>query len=365
MRRQSHHPIAKTDAVRLENAGRAITTSEIQRGTEITDPPRRNSLRIGLLNNLRAGRNSDQVNRLLGFLRRHPDVVHVETTAAHAVPEALFELARREVDLLVINGGDGTLQFALTEILANLAFDGRVPMIAPLKGGRTNMTASDLGAERDPVKGFAALLDDVENGRIAERIVPRRVLRVRHGIEEQDQYGMFFGLGVIHRATKQHHNIFDKGSNDRIQGALTSSLITAGLMGKLVVGDTGGILSPDKVQVLIDGVPQESDQYYLLIASSLERLFSGMRPFWGEGEGGVRYTSIASDAHRIGRAIPGILRGKPRDYVREGNGFTSVNGKSIQLRLDCGFAVDGELFDPQPSRTVELSADKTIRFVRT
>ncbi len=322
-------------------------------------------MRIGLLNNLRAGRNTAQVSQLLGFLRRHPDVIHVETTAAHAVPEALSELARRDVELLVINGGDGTLQFALTEILANQAFDGRVPMIAPLKGGRTNMSASDLGAHRDPVKGFAELLESVDRGNLAERIVPRQVLRVQHGIEDQDQYGMFFGVGVIHRAIKQHHEIFDKRGNDRIQGALTSSIVTAGLLGRMVIGETGGILSPDKVQVLIDGNPQEPDQYYLLIASSLERLFSGMRPFWGEGAGGVRYTSIANDAHHIGRAIPGILRGKPRDYVREGNGFTSVNGKSIQLRLDCGFTVDGELFEPQPSRTIRLSADQTIKFVRT
>lgn len=322
-------------------------------------------MRIGLLNNLRAGRNTAQVSRLLGFLRRHPDVVHVETTAAHAVPEALSELARRDVELLVINGGDGTLQFALTEILANNAFDGRVPMIAPLKGGRTNMSANDLGSRRDAVQGFAALLDCVEQGRIEERIQPRQVLRIRHGHEEQDQYGMFFGLGVIHRAIKQHHEIFDKGQNDRIQGALTSSLVTAGLMGKMVIGDTGGILSPDKVQVILDGVPQQSDQYYLMIATSLHRLFSGMRPFWGEGPGGVRFTSIASDAKKIGRSIPGILRGKPADYVLEENGFRSTNSGSVKLRLDCGFTVDGELFDPQPSRTVELSADRTVKFIRT
>jgi len=91
-------------------------------------------LRIGLLNNLRAGRSRDRVSNLLQFLKGHPDVVSVETDSALAVPEALSELARQDVDLLAVNGGDGTLQHALTEILGHRAFDGRVPLIAPLRG---------------------------------------------------------------------------------------------------------------------------------------------------------------------------------------------------------------------------------------
>ncbi len=101
-------------------------------------------MRIGLLSNLRAGQSGPQVSRLLRFLRRHPQVHHEETDSAGAVPEALSSLAKQNVDLLVLNGGDGTLQHALTEILDQGEFE-RVPLIAPLRGGRTNMTALDLG----------------------------------------------------------------------------------------------------------------------------------------------------------------------------------------------------------------------------
>ena len=51
-------------------------------------------MRIGLLNNLRAGRSTSRVTRLLQFLKSHPEVVSVETDSALAVPEALSELAR-------------------------------------------------------------------------------------------------------------------------------------------------------------------------------------------------------------------------------------------------------------------------------
>jgi len=322
-------------------------------------------LRIGLLNNLRAGRNDAQVQRLLQFIGNRPDVIHAETSSADVVPDALADLARQDVDLLIVNGGDGTLQYALTEILGNAAFDGRVPMIAPLRGGRTNMTACDIGCDKDAVRGMAGLLEDIEKGELGPRVIPRPVLRVRYGLDRRSEYGMFFGLGVIHRAIRLNHQLFDNNRSRKIQGAIGATLVTAGLVGRLAVGDTDGILSPDKVQVIIDGEPQQRGEFYLAIASTLDRLFSGMRPFWGEGPGGVRFSTIASDAHRIPGSLTGILRGSPRSYVTEENGFTSRNAGRVELSLECGFTVDGELFDPEPGRRVELTADNTVQFVRT
>ena len=146
-------------------------------------------MRIGLLNNLRAGKNSTHVTHLLRFLKSYPEVVSVETSATGAVPEALAELASRDVDLLAINGGDGTLAWALGEILGNRAFGDKLPMIAPLRGGRTNMSALDLGAQRDPVKGMADLIKSVRSGRVEERVAMRHVLRVEYGPSRELQYG--------------------------------------------------------------------------------------------------------------------------------------------------------------------------------
>ena len=159
-------------------------------------------MRIGVLNNLRAGKNDARVTRLLQFLKAYPEVVSVETSATGAVPEALAELASREVDLLAVNGGDGTLAWALGEILGNSAFGDQIPLIAPLRGGRTNMSALDLGSQRDPVKGMAELIKSVRSGRVQERVAMRRVLRVEHGTyrNRDVQYGMFFGAGMIQRA---------------------------------------------------------------------------------------------------------------------------------------------------------------------
>ena len=198
-------------------------------------------MRVGLLNNLRAGRSNAQVGRALDLLRRHPDVVHVETDSARVLPEALVEFSRQEVDLLVVNGGDGTLQYTLTELLTNPDL-ASVRHVAPLRGGRTNMTAMDLGAHRDPVAGLQALLADLEAGRLAERRVARPVLRVRSNRRESEQYGMFFGLGMLRRAVQLVHRSF----SDRNQGVLGAGLVTAALVTKVFWKPTDGILAPDK-----------------------------------------------------------------------------------------------------------------------
>jgi diacylglycerol kinase (ATP) len=315
-------------------------------------------VRIGLLNNLRAGRSDDQVTRMLQHLRAHPEVVSVETESAHGGPEALAELARQEVEILAVNGGDGTVQHVLTEILGRRAFGGRVPIIAPLRGGRTNMTALDLGARRDPVKGLQRVIDAVKSDRLESILTERNVLKVEYGLHCESLYGMFCGLGMIHRAIELTHRVIPKGQ----QGALGATLVTAGLMGRNLMGHKEGVLEPDKVQLLLDDELVDGGEYLLLITSTLGRLFAGMRPFWGQGPGPVRFTSVATGSAHKPRAFQGILRGRPGSVVTEANGYTSRNVKHAELRLDCGFTVDGELVAPEPGRTLAISADDRVRF---
>jgi hypothetical protein len=317
-------------------------------------------VKIGVLNNLRAGQSGKTVSRVLSMLSAYPDVMHVETDHAGALPEALAEFARHRIDLLVVNGGDGTLQHALTEILGGDDFE-QIPMIAPLRGGRTNMTALDLGTQRDPVKGLASVLEAVRTRRLAERMVRRPVLRVafRRGFEVQ--YGMFFGAGMIHRAIALTHRLFPKGRN---HGVFGPGLVTGALIGKTMFKPREGVLTPDKVQMLLDGESVPQGEFRLVIASSLNRLFLRMNPFWGAGSAPVRFTACASGAKNFPKAALGILRGAPKPFVTQEAGYTSKNVQRAELRFDCGFTVDGEIFSPRPDETVTLTGDRRVTFIR-
>ena len=104
-------------------------------------------MRIGVITNLRAGRGARDSERVLELLKSHPDIKSVVTDRATNVRDVFAEFAADEVDLLVVNGGDGTLQRTLTEVLEDPVFE-KIPVIAPLRSGRTNSSARDLGAAR-------------------------------------------------------------------------------------------------------------------------------------------------------------------------------------------------------------------------
>lgn len=317
-------------------------------------------MRIGLLNNLRAGRSNRQVWRILRLLKSYPDVAHVETTSVRSVPEALASLARQDVELLVVNGGDGTLQFTLTQMLTTEDFPS-IPMVAPLRGGRTNMTAMDIGAHRDPIKGLQGLLEDVKAGRIEDRLVDRPLLRVETLRDRRIHYGFFFGAGMIHRAIDLTHSLFPQGKS---QGTFGAGIVTAGLILRSIANRRDGVLTPDKAQILLDGELVGAGEFRLIIASSLQHLFLGINPFWGLEKAPVRFTALASNCERIAAAAPGILRGKPRAFVRSDAGYTSRNVDVAELRIDAGFNVDGETIQPRSGEIVRISGDRRTRFVR-
>ena len=317
-------------------------------------------MRIGLLNNLRAGRSNPEVRRILRLLESYPEVVHIETTSVRSVPEALASLARQNVELLVVNGGDGTLQYTLTQMLTTDDFPS-IPMVAPLRGGRTNMSALDIGAHRDPIKGLQGLLEDVKAGRLEDRLVNRPLLRVETLRDRGIHYGFFFGAGMIHRAIDLTHDIFPQG---RSQGSFGAGLVTLGLILRAIARRRDGILLPDKAQIMLDGELIAGGEFTLIIASSLQRLFLKINPFWGDEKAPVRFTAIGSGSKHTALAAPGILRGKPAAFVKPEAGYTSRNVEEVELRIDAGFTVDGETIQPRSGEIVRISGDRRIRFVR-
>jgi hypothetical protein len=317
-------------------------------------------VQIGLINNLRAGRSDQLVSRMLGVLRDFPEVHHVETSQAGALPEAVSDLARRGVELVIVNGGDGTLQHALTEILSSDEF-AQVPFVAPLRGGRTNMAAKDFGATRDPVRGMRAVAEAARAGRLHERFVHRPVLRVSFDRGRRVEYGMFFGVGMIHRAINLVHDLFPQG---RTQGSLGAGLVTTGLIAKTALRPNDGILQPDKLDISIDGELVQAGEFRLAIATTLRRLFWNLDPFVHQGRGDVRTTCITSDAKKLMLAAPTGMWGRMPDFVKPENGYYSQNADRMALRLSCGITVDGEIYPPRPDELFTLTSDRRVTFVR-
>jgi hypothetical protein len=223
------------------------------------------------------------------------------------------------------------------------------------------MTALDLGADRDPVRGLRRLIEDARAGRLAPRIVERPVLRVEFDRGHRVEYGMFVGVGMIRRAIALTLGLFPEG---RTQGGFGAGLVTLALIAKAAFRPRQGVLQPDKIQIRLDGDSVAAGEFLLAIATSLERLFWRIDPFWGPGTGPVRFTCISSHARSILSVAPRILLGRGASSARPEDGYTSRRVDRAQLLFDSGFTIDGEIFASRPDEVVTLAGDRRLTFLR-
>src|SRR5829696_3422393 len=90
--------------------------------------------------------------------------VDLAETAHRGHARELATEAAADVDVVVAVGGDGTVN----EIVNGLLTEGpspRLPMLAVVPGGSTNVFSRALGRSRDPVEATAEILDSLRAGR--------------------------------------------------------------------------------------------------------------------------------------------------------------------------------------------------------
>ena len=233
--------------------------------------------------------------------------------------------------LLVLAGGDGTLQRTLTEALEQTPASA-LPPIAVLPAGRTNMTAADLNRHRrfgHCAKTLEAMLDGA---------LPPATARPLVRVDQSDdrQYGWFFGIGAVCFGVA-HWN------SDRPGSQLGTTLRTAWSSAR-------GYLAPSEHQtVRWNG---QTRQVFAMIATSLNRLLFGCRPYWGDGEGMHNTWVFAEAQGRVRRSLR-LLRGDAS--LGRLPGYASSNRTDLELELDGPYVIDGELFDNRGPLRLSLS----------
>ncbi|MDB5717047.1 MAG: diacylglycerol kinase, partial [Sphingomonas bacterium] len=88
--------------------------------------------RVALLSNPRSTGNRSLLPRVRSFCAQNSDIFHYEVEDISQIGEAMRTIARVQPKVLVINGGDGTVQTALTEIYHGGHFGDSPPPVAVL-----------------------------------------------------------------------------------------------------------------------------------------------------------------------------------------------------------------------------------------
>lgn len=311
----------------------------------------------GVLVNPESGRNRRHPRALAALRASHPALPWREAHDPASIAVALAELAGAGVDAVVIAGGDGTVQAALSVLFGNASPFARVPRLAVAAAGTTNMIAGDVGLRGRPARALERLLTTGTDGCALRH---RHILRVDAGGGQAPVCGMYFGAAAIvsgiEYCTRRVHRL-------GLRGQLGPGLTLARFALAMARGQ-GALVPPLPLEVAIDGAPFTPVDAWIVQATTLERLFLGLRPFWGSGPQPLRYTQVRARPARWLGALPGLLRGRPGRRLTPARGYSSCNASRIQLRLRGRVVVDGELYAATPEQPVTVSDAGVAAFLQ-
>jgi diacylglycerol kinase (ATP) len=329
--------------------------------TAAGEPCRRGGGPVGLISNPNSGRNRKQLHAIEHIVAKHPRVHHYRTASPADIPAALSSLADHAVTVLAINGGDGTVAQVLTRLLRDSPFE-RLPPIALLPGGTTNMNAGDVGLRGDLVRAVKRLCRWADDPHGEALLLRRSILRLQPGAGRAALFGMFFGTGAIIEGIEYcRARLHTKGLANEIGPGLAMARTMWG-----IVRQDGRFARPVAVSVAFDAAPPApAEDFLVLLVSSLERLFLGMRPYWGTESGPLHVSMIRAGADRLLRRLPALLRGKPSRQTGVAEGYESHNVEHITLTLDGPYTLDGEIYEAsRATGPLTISDGGTVTFIR-
>ena len=318
--------------------------------------------RVALLSNPHSTGNQSLLPDIRSFCAAHEDIFHYEVEHADQIGLALTRIARVKPMVLVINGGDGTVQATLTAIHNERYFGDDPPPVAVLPNGKTNLIANDLGAAGDPLATLRRVLE-IARSDLDRHIVERELIALSGGTSGgRPVLGMFLGgAGLADTMLYCRHNLYPIFPNS-VAHVLALLL---GLLG-VIVGSRGRFLPPRtgllKISVLKQGEMQ--GQFAFLMVTTLQKLlFGGTMPGAEKRVGSMQLLLIERSGRALFSALFAALRGKL--------GMHRLRGVHLQcgdeIRIEgeqSGVILDGEIFEARADRPLVLTPTAPISFLR-
>ncbi len=325
-------------------------------------PGRRLRPRIALLSNPKSTGNLAQLPRIREYCAEHPDLFHYEVEHANQIGEAIKSIARVRPRVLVINGGDGTVQATLTELHNGGHFGDQVPPVAVLPSGKTNLIALDLGARGDPIEALERLLQLAREDNLANYTVARELIALRHGANERPVIGMFMGgAGLADTMLYCRDKIYPLGLPNGMAHVITAFA----LLMKLILRIKASFLPPDP-QPLSVSLRHEGDRlngrFSLLAVTTLEKLLLASNLGTRHG-GALKILAVEERPSSILRGLFASMFGRlGRDHV-SGVHFEATDQITIEGD-NSNVILDGEMFRAERGFPINLTPAQPLSFVK-
>jgi hypothetical protein len=319
--------------------------------------------RVALLSNPRSTGNRSLLPRVRSFCAAQKDIFHYEVEHVDQIGAALRTIALVKPKVLVINGGDGTVQAALTEMHNGGHFGDSPPPVAVLPNGKTNLIAQDLGAHGDPISALERVLE-IARADVDPHIVQRELIALSGDTPGgKPVLGMFLGgAGLAETILYCRHKLYPLGIPNGLAHVLALLL---GLLGVLL-GRRATFLPPRpirlKVSVLRRG--ELNGQFAFLMVTTLQRLLlKSHMPGAEQRVGAMQLLIIDRSLKALLGALVAAIRGRL--------GRTALTGVHLErgdeIRIEgepSSVLLDGELFRADKEHPIVLKHTAPVPFLR-
>ncbi|MEJ6593717.1 acylglycerol kinase family protein [Parasphingorhabdus sp.] len=318
---------------------------------------------VALLSNPNSTGNRAILPEVRSYCVKNSDVFHYEVDHVDEIAKALETIARVKPKVLVINGGDGTVQATLTELYQGGHFGDNPPPVAVLPNGKTNLIALDLGSEGNPLKALERIVELAKHD-LHEHLVDRELIALSDGGEDSKVVlGMFLGgAGLSEFILYCRHKIYPLG----LPNAAAHVLTVFAALASVLFGIRGKFLPnrsrPIKISLIRDG--QFQGNFAVLIVTTLERLLLMKRSMRNQNAiGRMQFLAIDQRASAIVRFLLSVIFGRLGKNVQKG--IHLERGDMIRIEGEgSNVLMDGELFCALPGHPIVLKSTKPVSFLR-
>ena len=318
-------------------------------------------LGIAVLTNVEAGKNrfgrykSYGIPDIVG-----PDGVVMETETMEEIDGAIERVLSSGERLLCVNGGDGTMQRAVTHMINKYGEDSPdIPILFPLRGGTMNLLADHLKIKGKTPELLRAAME-AERGAPDLPWVEVPTIKVTRelGGRVETEYGFLFGNGALYRFHRVYYR--ETGGGPIAAAKLFAKCVFGGATRRTRYKDVFG-LTPARVTV--DDFEIPAGEITIVLAVTFQVVVISFDAFREEGEGDFYVIATSVPIFRMVRRLHKLLwaRGDKPPYPKE----EFLNQRASRVRMECreGYSLDGEVFEIEEPYTLTIEKGPTVRFL--
>jgi diacylglycerol kinase (ATP) len=307
---------------------------------------------IGIITNpfSKLNKKSPARGRLLGYIVGQFGNLEI-TNSVDDIGRVAELFKTQDIDILAINGGDGTISRTLTAFIRTYG-DAPLPKILILRGGTINMLADNLGIFGSPEEILVRMLE-CQSG------LRPRVIQTYATLSVGGQYGFLFGNGFVARYLAEFYKnkTGPAGSIFLILKIYFNWLFSKSRYQQIV--------HDEFYRMSVDGHASMDETMSLAImASTVERMPLGFKFFPAARNNLAKFQmfSLQMTSGSLPWRLPlSCLRNRPGTFL----GKVTRLASSVILATTSGrqlYTLDGELFEA-PEGRLAIEVGPVVQFV--